>query len=66
MKKYFFEIQMDFFPGCGWLRSPHGRDSWQQAWDEGQQYVEFGFKYRGFQLALHIVEVEIVTPNVGN
>lgn len=37
--KYHFEVQTPHAPGCGWLRSPHGRDTWEKAMEEGVAYV---------------------------
>lgn len=37
--KYFYEIQTPHAPGCGWLRSPYGRDTWEKAAEEGLAYI---------------------------
>lgn len=51
--KYYFEVQLPYAPGCGWLRSPYGRDSFEVAWKEGTQYVENALR-RGESIALKI------------
>jgi hypothetical protein len=37
--KYHFEVQTSWAPACGWLRSPYGRDTWDQAWNEAQSWA---------------------------
>jgi hypothetical protein len=54
MKRYFFEIQTPFAPGGGWLRSPHGRDSWDQAFEEGKQYAQFAQDYRNLTCGVRV------------
>lgn len=37
--KYYYEIQTPHAPGCAWLRSPYGRDTWEAAMKEGTDYI---------------------------
>lgn len=53
--KYFFEIQLTYAPGCGWLRSPHGRDDFDKAFQEGLQYAKNAFLYRGETVGVRVV-----------
>ena len=38
--KFFYEIQTPHSPGCGWLRSPHARQTWDHAMAEGTAWVK--------------------------
>lgn len=55
LKKFFFEIQLGYAPGCGWLRSPYGRDTFERAFEEGRQYVENAMNYREETIGLRVV-----------
>jgi hypothetical protein len=56
---YYFEIQLDFAPACGWLRSPFGRKDWETAFDEGKAYLFNAETYRNHMcLGLRVVFVE--------
>ncbi len=52
--KYYFEIQTPHSPGCGWLRSPHGRDTWDKAMAEGVQYVKVHHDYANLQMSVRV------------
>lgn len=56
--KYYYEIQMSFAPGMTWLRSPHGRKTWDEAFSEGRTYCDFAYRYRKEVCALRIVPIE--------
>lgn len=56
--KFYYEIQTPHAPGCGWLRSPHGRDTWERAMEEGTAYISNMFHYGKMTCAVRVVAVE--------
>lgn len=56
--KYFFEIQLPHAPACGWLRSPHGRDTWDKAFNEGALYLTNMQEYGKMTCGLRVACVE--------
>lgn len=40
MELYTFEIQLPYAPGCGWLRAPYVRPTFDDAMKEATQYAE--------------------------
>lgn len=56
--KYFFEVLLPYAPGCGWLRSPYGRDSFTKAWEEGTAFANNAMAYKGESLGVKVVAVE--------
>jgi hypothetical protein len=57
MTKFHYEIQTPHAPGCVWLRSPHGRDTWERAFEEGQQYAKFHFDYANMICAVRVIAI---------
>lgn len=55
---YYYEIQLDWAPGCSVLRSPHGRASWRTAWDEGRVWAEAAAR-RGERVLVGVVGVAV-------
>lgn len=57
--KYFYEIQTPHAPGCTWLRSAYGRDTWEQAAKEGLAYIENMQRSAGMKcgMRIHVEEV---------
>lgn len=58
MPKFFFEIQLTYAPGCGWLRSPYGRDTFEEAFNEGAAYASNAMNYRKETIGLRVQRVE--------
>jgi len=56
-KRFFFEIQLSYAPGCGWLRSPHGRDTFERALEEGSQYARNAW-LNGQVVGVRVIDTE--------
>lgn len=52
---FYYEIQLRYAPGCGWLRSPYGREKFEDALREGLQYLENAMNYHNETLGLRVV-----------
>lgn len=60
---YTFEIQLNWFPGCGWMRAPYARDTFEAALKEATAYAS-NAERNGMTCAVRVVRLESkdITP----